>query len=103
MSHPPLPGAHLRTRSLGIAIGVCFVAVLTCNAASSIEQRVEALLAQMTLEEKIGQMAQVDTAALKDKSDIQKFALGSVLSGGGSDPSDNSAESWLKMAQECQG
>ena len=35
-------------------------------------QRAEALLSQMTLEEKIGQMTQVDMNALKDKSDIQR-------------------------------
>ena len=104
MFHPPIPGARRRLRLLRISIAVvCSAVVLTSNAASSVEERAGALLAQMTLEEKIGQMAQVDTAALKDKSDIQKFALGSVLSGGGSDPADNSPESWLKMAEECQG
>ena len=54
------------------------------------EDRVSALLAQMTLEEKIGQMTQADSNALKDKADIQKYFLGSVLSGGDSDPPDNS-------------
>ena len=37
----------------------------------------------MTLEEKIGQMTQVDYRYLKDKSDITKYFLGSILSGGG--------------------
>ncbi|MGH7950768.1 MAG: glycoside hydrolase family 3 protein [Limisphaerales bacterium] len=51
----------------------------------------------MTLDEKIGQMAQVDMAALASKSDVQTYFLGSVLSGGSSDPSpDNSVASWLK-------
>jgi beta-glucosidase len=50
----------------------------------------------MTLDERIGQMTQVDMRALKNKSDIQKYSLGSVLSGGSSDPADNSLESWLK-------
>lgn len=72
------------------------------QAASDTEERVEALLKQMTLAEKIGQMTQVDTAALPDKSHIQKYALGSVLSGGGSDPKDNSPQSWLQLANECQ-
>ena len=48
--------------------------------------KADALLAQMTLDEKIGQMVQVDSAALKDKADVQKYFLGSVLSGGDSDP-----------------
>jgi len=61
------------------------------------DDRVNALLSQMTLDEKIGQMVQVDMDGLADKADVQKYFLGSVLSGGGSDPSpDNSAASWLK-------
>jgi beta-glucosidase len=71
-------------------------------AAPKVEQQVEKLLSQMTLAEKIGQMTQVDTEALKDKSHIQKYALGSVLSGGGSDPSTNTPQGWLKLSQECQ-
>ncbi len=53
-----------------------------------------ALLRQMTLEEKIGQMTQVDLLAMKDKADIATYALGSMLSGGDSDPPDNSAKTW---------
>ena len=68
----------------------------------SSEARIEALLKQMTLAEKIGQMTQVDSAALADKSVIQKYALGSVLSGGGSDPTNNSALAWKQLADECQ-
>ena len=64
--------------------------------------QVEALLVKMTLAEKIGQMTQVDSNALKDKSDIQKFCLGSVLSGGDSDPVDNSPQSWAALTTECQ-
>ncbi len=52
----------------------------------------------MTLDEKIGQMVQVDSGALKDKADVQKYFLGSVLSGGSSDPAaGNSAQSWLDL------
>lgn len=62
-----------------------------------IEKKVDALLAQMTLDEKIGQMLQVDSDALTNKSDVQKYFLGSVLSGGDSDPPghDNTPQSWL--------
>ena len=62
------------------------------------DSRAEALLAQMTLDEKIGQMVQVDSKALKGTTDVQKYFLGSVLSGGSSDPADgNSAPSWLNF------
>src|ERR1017187_4694190 len=66
------------------------------------DHRVESLLAQMTLDEKIGQMVQVDMLALKNKADIQKYFLGSMLSGGSSDPADNRPETWLKAVNEYQ-
>jgi beta-glucosidase len=60
------------------------------------DAKVSALLAQMTLDEKIGQMVQVDCLALADKSDVAKYFVGSVLSGGNSDPAaGNSAQAWL--------
>jgi len=65
---------------------------------SDADSRAGALLAQMTLDEKIGQMVQVDSKALKGTTDVQKYFLGSVLSGGSSDPPDgNSAQSWLNF------
>ncbi len=55
-------------------------------------------MAQMTLDEKIGQMVQVDSGALKDKGDVAKYFLGSVLSGGSSDPAaGNTAQDWLQF------
>ena len=68
----------------------------------AIDQRVDALLAQMTLDEKIGQMVQVDMNALKNKSDIQTYFLGSMLSGGNSDPVDNLPTTWLRVVNEYQ-
>jgi beta-glucosidase len=56
----------------------------------------------MTLDEKIGQMTQVDMNALKDKGDIEKYAIGSMLSGGDSDPADITAQGWLKACEEYQ-
>ena len=60
----------------------------------------DALLAKMTLDEKVGQMVQADMLALKDKTDVRKYFLGSVLSGGDSDPADNRPETWLKAVME---
>ncbi|MGC9940824.1 MAG: beta-glucosidase, partial [Verrucomicrobiota bacterium] len=60
------------------------------------DQQVSALLSQMTLDEKIGQMVQVDSGALTDKGDVAKYFIGSVLSGGSSDPAaGNSPQAWL--------
>ena len=65
---------------------------------SSYDQRVRELLAKMTLEEKIGQMTQAEQNALMDISDIEKYFLGSLLSGGSSDPkAGNSLEAWTDM------
>ena len=59
-------------------------------------------MASMTLDEKIGQMVQVDMNALKDKSDIQRYGFGSMLSGGDSDPADISPTGWLNACSEYQ-
>ena len=62
---------------------------------SEIDRRAHALVQRMTLEEKIGQMAQVDSRACFDHADITKYAIGSVLSGGSSDPTTgNTAKDW---------
>ncbi len=71
---------------------------------SSYDGKVQALLSKMTLDEKIGQMTQPDQLYLKDISDIQKYYLGSLLSGGDSDPKDgNSFEAWTAMVDKYQG
>jgi beta-glucosidase len=64
--------------------------------------RASSLLARMSLDEKVGQMIQVDTSALQDKSDIKNYYLGSVLGGGDSDAADNSAKGWARTVEEHQ-
>jgi beta-glucosidase len=56
----------------------------------------EELLSLMTLAEKAGQMTQAERGNLL-KGDITEYALGSVLSGGGSTPAQNTPEGWVKM------
>ena len=56
----------------------------------------------MTLDEKVGQMTQVDRDAIHDKADIAKYFLGSLLSGGDSNPPDITAKGWAKMHDEYQ-
>ena len=59
------------------------------------DAKVKALLSRMSLEEKIGQMIQANSASLKDQSDVEKLFLGSILSGGSSDPKNgNSLIDW---------
>lgn len=65
-------------------------------AAPDITARVESLLARMTLAEKLGQMVQAERAAVTP-DDVATYALGSVLSGGGSAPGDNQVADWVAM------
>ncbi|HEX4264535.1 MAG TPA: glycoside hydrolase family 3 N-terminal domain-containing protein [Verrucomicrobiae bacterium] len=83
---------------------VCLLALISSGLATAIAagDPVDALLARMTLDEKIGQMTQVDLAALKDRSDVQKYFLGSVFSGGDSDPADNRPATWLQAVTEIR-
>ena len=63
------------------------------------------LLGKMTLEEKIGQMCQPDQSALKDPADIEKYFLGSLLSGGGSGPKkkeDYNLRGWTDLVDSYQ-
>lgn len=59
------------------------------------------LLKRMSLEDKIGQMTQPARDYLRP-GDITKYRLGSVLSGGGSVPSDNSVAGWRAMIEGYQ-
>ncbi|MFC7493470.1 MULTISPECIES: glycoside hydrolase family 3 protein [unclassified Nocardioides] len=66
-------------------------------------ERVDDLLGRMTLEEKIGQMAQAERADVDaDPSLITDNFLGSVLSGGGSVPATNSPEAWADTVDRFQ-
>ena len=68
-----------------------------------IDKRVADLLSRMTLEEKIGQMTQAERGAVTDDpSLIAQWQLGSVLSGGGSTPAENTPRAWLDMVNGFQ-
>jgi beta-glucosidase len=67
------------------------------------DSQVNDLLSRMTLEEKIGQMTQPDQQFLKSIDDIDKYHLGSLLSGGDSDPkSGNDLRSWADLYNQYQ-
>lgn len=70
---------------------------------SRYDKQARAVLARMTIEEKIGQMTQPDKNFLKSPDEIAKYSLGSVLSGGDSDPkSGNDLVSWTDMIDQYQ-
>jgi beta-glucosidase len=82
----------------------------------AIEKKVKALLKEMTLKEKVGQMTQINVTTLMgtgdwDKGPLNEKALkkvladnhvGSILSGGGASPLTNTPEEWAKMTNAIQ-
>src|SRR5579883_381823 len=105
---------HIRpTRTAAVLAALLSVAVLATrfhtSAAdapkrfSSFDPQAKALLAQMTLEEKIGQMTEPEQDAIKDPTEIERYDFGSVLSGGSSDPKEgNSLQAWTDLYDRIQ-
>lgn len=71
------------------------------KASLPIDTRIADLLSRMTLEEKIGQMTQIERGSLR-AGDISRYKLGSVLSGGGGAPAQNTAAAWKAMISAYQ-
>jgi beta-glucosidase len=103
------------TKKLLLIAPVLAVLSLSCSSIARKESKqkvftafdapAKALLAQMTLDEKIGQMCQPDQSSLKDPADIEKYFLGSLLSGGGSGPknkADYTLKGWTDMVDGYQ-
>ncbi|MFH9651272.1 glycoside hydrolase family 3 N-terminal domain-containing protein [Streptomyces anulatus] len=72
------------------------------NAKLPVKQRVADLLGRMSPAEKAGQMTQAERNALRAPGDIAAYDLGSLLSGGGSVPTPNTAAAWAKMTDAYQ-
>ncbi len=71
------------------------------DSGQNVAARVDALVQQMTLDEKIGQMTQVEKNSIKP-GDITRYFIGSILSGGGGYPSPNTAQAWAAMVDKYQ-
>jgi len=98
------------------ALLVAFVAVLDCvgrqpgrsvgqlaaSRASVPTPDIEELLGRMTLDEKIGQMTQIDWKLAKNTDDVRKLAVGSVLNGASSLVEPNTPENWVKVINSMQ-
>lgn len=67
----------------------------------TVEQRISDLLPRMTLNEKVGQMLQVERLSATT-TEVNTYSIGSVLSGGGSVPSPNTPTSWADMIDSFQ-
>ena len=98
----------IRRRPLGLAVVLVAATALTLPAPATaagypyqdpalpVATRVADLLSRMTLDEKIGQMTQAERGAVT-ASDVATYRLGSLLSGGGSAPTPNTATGWADM------
>ena len=67
-----------------------------------ISKRVSELIDSMTLDEKVGQMTQIDQRFLDTITDLSTYSIGSLLSGGGSHPKVNEPQAWLDMYNKYQ-
>lgn len=73
------------------------------DAGVPVTQRVADLLARMTLAEKVGQMTQTERGKVYvDATLITTWNLGSILSGGGSTPTENTPTAWADMVDRFQ-
>ncbi len=72
------------------------------KSSETVNEKVDSLMSLMTLEEKIGQMTQVDITALQSPEDIIKYSLGSILCGGNSEIKDISATGWANYYDMLQ-
>lgn len=102
-----------------VKIVACFIAVVCLSSFSSFgsltydsllnnknlssEEKAKKLLEVMTLEEKIGQMTQVNKKTIEQNpNDIEKFFIGSILSGGGDAPAINNPTEWKNVVTQFQ-
>ena len=103
----------MTARRLSVAIAAFFLVAtaiaLTQTASVPAQARLKAfdaqiapIVASMSLDEKVGQMTQPDHEFIKDPADVATLFVGSVLSGGGSDPRTNSVEDWTAMYETYQ-
>jgi beta-glucosidase len=81
------------------------------DARQPVAKRVSDLLSRMTLEDKVGQMTQAERAQFDKAGEtnpsanddlITTWRLGSILSGGGSTPPENTPKAWADMVDRYQ-
>ncbi len=103
----PLAGAGTATAAVAAAgmkagAAAAFADAPFMDASLSADARALDLLSRMSLDEKLGQMTQAARDYLGHESNIAKYGLGSVLSGGGSAPARNTPEGWANMVDGYQ-
>ena len=66
---------------------------------SESKQKAKLHLEKLNLQQKIAQMTQAERQHASP-ADVKKYGLGSILSGGGSNPTPNTPKTWLKMVKD---
>ena len=112
LSRPPIVRASGALRALPAALFALLGCVgmqpsqsarqLAASRTSVPTPDIEELLGKMTLEEKIGQMTQIDWRLAQNTDDVRKLFVGSVLNGASSLPEPNTPENWVKLVTSMQ-
>lgn len=95
----PLPAGDVK---LDIAAWPKIGSATTSTENRKVEARVSAVLAKMTLEEKIGQLLQPEIMNITP-DEVRQYHIGSVLNGGNGRPNKNvyaKASEWLELADQ---
>jgi beta-glucosidase len=108
-SASPAKVIPIELRTTGSAVAARTTVVLNAhglpyqNPKLPVATRVKDLLRRMTLPEKVGQMTQAERGGVNaDQSQITSLFLGSLLSGGGSTPANNTPIGWADMVDSYQ-
>ena len=98
-----------KMKYLKILIIMIFITNISCEYEKNnqinegeISKRADEILNMMTLDEKVGQMTQIDQRFLDTITDLSTYHIGSLLSGGGSHPEINEPQAWLDMYNKYQ-
>lgn len=79
------------------------ITIINAQNKKDIDTKVDSLLNQMTLAEKIGQMTQVDYYGIRNNiADIAKYSIGSILCGGDAELKDISPTGWADTYDKIQ-
>lgn len=100
-AEPPLPSVEQRQQLMAIKAQAWPRPEQARTPDPALEARIVALLKPMTLAQKVGQMTQPEIQSIT-ADEIRRYAIGSVLNGGGSWPDKNKAAraaDWLALAQ----
>jgi beta-glucosidase len=86
--------------SPGASAAVTWPRAAAPAADAALDARVRSIVAEMTLEQKVGQMTQAEIRSVTP-DDVRRYYIGSILNGGGAWPSMNmhaSVDDWLKLS-----